>query len=267
MPERIHRHGLYRAMNTFSQPEYRFGFGDAHVTYTVHVLILANACIFALQLLLDIPLGNLATFDPPGGRTFIEIFSYSTGHFLSGWVWGPVTYMFIHGGLQHVFFNMLLLFFFGPEVERLLGTRQFLRFYFLCGAVGVLLNVVSSFLFGTDYAVVGASGAIMGVVVAFAIVDPDRQVFLIPFPFPITARAMVIIFIVIDLFTVAGGGRGTSVATHLGGMGVAFVYMKYRPMMMQWSLRRRRRPPSKRDKEKLGKAIDNIFDFQDKEKR
>ena len=73
--------------------------------------------------------------------------------------------------------------------------------------------------------------------------------------------------VVIDLLTVAGGGRGTSVATHLGGMGVAFVYMKYRPTFMQWSLRKRRRPPSKRDREELGKAIDNIFDFQDKERR
>lgn len=254
-------------MSAFSQQGFRFGFSDSRITYAVHMLILANAGFFALQLLVDIPLGNALTFDPPGGDVFVNLFSYSSGRLLNGWVWGPVTYMFVHGGLQHMFFNMLLLFFFGPEVERLLGTRQFLRFYFLCGAVGVLLNLVSSFLFQTDYSVVGASGAVMGVLVAFAIVDPDRQVFLIPFPFPITARAMVIIFIVIDLLTVAGGGRGTSVATHIGGMGVAFLYMRYRPTLMQWSLRRRRRPPSKRDREELGKAIDNIFDFQDKERR
>ena len=254
-------------MGTFSQQGSRFGFSDSRVTYAVHMLILANAGIFALQLILDVPLGNFATYDPPGGDAFLDIFSFSSGKFLSGWVWGPVTYMFVHGGLQHLFFNMLMLFFLGPEVERILGTRQFLRFYLLCGALGVMLNVLSSVLFQTDHLVVGASGAIMGVVVAFAMVDPDRKMFLIPFPFPITARAMVIFLIVMNLLTAAGGGSGTSVATHLGGMGVGYLYMKYRPIFAKWALSRRRRPPSKKDREELGKAIDNIFDFQDKERR
>ena len=254
-------------MSSFSRNEFRFGFSQAQITYGVQVLILVNVCLFALQLLLDIPLGNRLTFDPPGGSVFLEWFSFSPDRFVAGWVWTPFTYLFVHGGLQHLFFNMLLLFFFGPEVERLLGTRQFLRFYFLCGAAGVMLNLLSAYLFGVHISVIGASGAIMGVVVAFVAVDPDRQVFLFPLPFPITARAMVIIFIVIDLLTVAGGGRGTSVATHLGGMGVAFLYMKYRPSLMQWSLRRGhrgRRRPSKKDHETLGKAVDNIFKFQGK---
>ena len=105
-------------------------------------------------------------------------------------------------------------------------------------------------------------------VVAFAIVDPDRQLFLFPLPFPITARAMVIIFIVLDLLSVAGGAGGTSVATHLGGMAVSFLYMKYRPTLLQWTLRRHRRGgPSKKDKESLGKAVDNIFKFQGKDRK
>lgn len=253
-------------MNSNYQEGFRIGISRSRVTYSVRFLILANLCIFALQLLLDIPLGNPLTFDPPGGSVFLELFSFSTDRFIAGWVWNPLTYMFVHGGLQHLFFNMLLLFFFGPDVERLLGTRQFLKFYLLCGFVGVLLNLLSAYLFGTHVLVVGASGAIMGVVVAFAIVDPDRQIFLFPLPFPITARAMVIIFIVIDLLTFASGGRGTSVATHLGGMAVSFAYMKYRPTLLQWSLKRRRKP-SKRDRENLGEAVDNIFKFQNKERR
>ena len=254
-------------MNTFSRHEFQFGLSRARITHSVQLLILANTFLFALQLLLDIPLGNRMTFDPPGGSDFIEWFSFSPERFVGGWVWTPFTYMFVHGGLQHLFFNMLLLFFFGPEVERLLGTRRFLGFYFLCGAVGVMLNLVSGYLFGTHVSVVGASGAIMGVVVAFVAVDPDRKVFLFPLPFPITARAMVIVFIVIDLLTVAGGGRGTSVATHMGGMGIAYVYMKYRPALLQWKLRRGHRKPSKSDHEDLGKAIDNIFKFQDRGRR
>ncbi|MDK1020336.1 MAG: rhomboid family intramembrane serine protease [Candidatus Hydrogenedentes bacterium] len=253
-------------MNSYYQEESRFGLSRSRVTYGVQFLILANLCVFALQLLLDIPLGNPVTFDAPGGSMLIERFSFSADRFREGWVWTPLTYMFVHGGLQHLFFNMLLLFFFGPDVERLLGTRQFLRFYFLCGFVGVLLNLLSAYLFGIHVSIVGASGAIMGVVVAFAIADPDRQIFLFPLPFPITARAMVIFFIVIDLLTVASGARGTSVATHLGGMAVSFAYMKYRPTLLQWSLKRRRKP-SKRDRKNLGEAVDNIFKFQDKERK
>ena len=257
-------------MSSYYQEESGFSFGisRAGVTYSVQLLILGNLCIFALQLLLDIPLGNADTYGPPGGSVFMELFSFSVDSLVGGWVWTPLTYMFVHGGLQHLFFNMLLLFFFGPEVERLLGTRQFLRFYLFCGFAGVLLNFLSAFLFPTPIpvSIVGASGAIMGVVIAFAIIDPNRQIYLIPFPFPITARAMVIIFIVMDLLTVAMGNRGTSVATHLGGMAVSFVYMKYRPVFQQWSLKRRRRP-SKQDREDLGDAVDNIFKFQDKERR
>ena len=198
----------------------------------------------------------------------MDVFGYSTTRVLQGWLWSPITYMFIHGGLQHLFFNMLLLFFFGPDVERLLGTRQFVRFYFMCGVLGVLVNLITFALGGPAISVIGASGAIMGVVVAFAIVDPDRQLFLFPLPFPITARAMVIIFIVLDLLSVAGGAGGTSVATHLGGMAVSFLYMKYRPTLLQWTLRRQRRGgPSKKDKESLGKAVDNIFKFQGKDRK
>jgi len=265
-------------MSTFNQHEFRFGFSREGLTYSVQAIIMVNVLVFVLQLLLDVPFGNAVFFDAPGGELFLEVFGYSTTRVLQGWIWTPATYMFVHAGLQHLFFNMLLLFFFGPDVERLLGTRQFLRFYFLCGIVGVLVNMLTLALGGPAVAVIGASGAIMGVVVAFAVVDPDRQIFLFPLPFPITARAMVIIFIVLDLLSVASGGRGTSVATHLGGMAVGFLYMRYRPLLLQWTLRHRRRPksprnsrdpegPSKEKQESLAKAVDNIFKFQGKDRK
>ena len=255
-------------MSWSDQQEYSFGLSRQGITYSVQVLILANVMAFVVQLLLDIPFGSVYALEP-GGETLLTWTGYSTGRFLAGWVWLPLTYMFIHAGLSHLFFNMLFLYFFGPNIERLLGTRQFIRFYLFCGVVGVLANLVVFYtLGGRDVSVIGASGAIMGVLIAFAMVEPDRQVFLIPFPFPITVRAMVIIIIALNLLTAAGGGSGTSVATHLGGMAAGYIYMKYRPGLLRWSLRRRRRRgPSNADKESLGEAVDNIFKFQGRKKK
>ena len=258
-------------MSWSQKQEYSFGFSQAGITFSVRLLILANTCVFALQLLLDIPFGDVFTAGAPGGDFFLEWTSYSTMRLLSGCVWMPITYMFLHAGLWHLFINMVMLFFFGPEVERVLGSRQFLRFYLFCGVVGVLTNLISFFaLAGQDIPIVGASGAILGVLVAFAMIEPDRHVFLIPFPFPITVRALVIIIIAINLLGAAGGGTGVSVATHLGGMAAGFLYMKYRPLLMHWSLRRRQAPSrgaSKKDRDKMGKAVDNIFKFQGRKKK
>lgn len=108
----------------------------------------------------------------------------------------------------------------------------------------------------------------MGIIVAFAMVDPDRQLFLFPIPFPITARALVFIFLAINLLSAAGGSTGTSVATHLGGMAVGYLYMKYRPRLAGWKLKRRKkRAVPKRKQDKMGEAIDNIFDFDDRKKK
>lgn len=256
-------------MSTYYQQESRFGFSQAGVTYSVRWIILANVLVFVAQLLLDIPFGRDFLVGEPGGEVFFNIMGFSTERFVQGWVWGAVTYMFVHGGLQHLFFNMFLLFLFGPEVERVLGTRQFLRFYFFCGVAGVLVNLLMVYAFRMPpVSVIGASGAVTAVVVAFAMVDPDRQIYLLPLPFPITARAMVIVFIVINLLTAAGGGSGTSVVTHLGGMAAGFLYMKYRPKLAAWTLRRKvRRTSLDKKQEDMGKAIDNIFKFGDKKKR
>lgn len=252
--------------------DYTMGFGGGGVTYYVQLLIFANTAVFVVQLLLEIPFGYALM--PPGGRTVLEALAYSNDRLLRGWIWLPFTYMFLHGGLYHLFLNMLQLYFFGPDVERALGTRQFLRFYLFCGVAGALANLA---VWGSSVPVLGASGAVLGVLVAFAVIDPDREIFLLPLPFPITARGIVIVLVVINLLNALGGGSGIAVATHFGGMIAGFGYMKLRPVLLQHTWQRRGRnvrksktksaKPEDADESKLAQAIDNIFKFQGKDRR
>jgi len=237
--------------------------GDSRITWAVQTLILANIIVFAAQLILDVVFGGVALRVPPGGFP-VAYLAFDSAAFVRGFVWQPVTYMFLHGGLMHVTMNMLWLYMFGPEVERVLGSRQFLRFYFICGALGVLVNLtplVSASI------VVGASGAVMGVLVAYAMTNPERQFYFFPFPFPINARGMVVIVIAMDIFSGLSGGT-TSVATHFGGMAVGWAYMKFIPMLRTWQNQRDRPGQPKRDPlDEVGEAVNNIFKFDNKRSR
>ncbi|NIA15605.1 MAG: rhomboid family intramembrane serine protease, partial [Nitrospiraceae bacterium] len=174
-------------MNSYTQYErVRFG-ADSRVTHAVQRLILLTCATFALQLILDIPFGRplrIGAGAAPGG--FISSWlAFQPSTVVRGALWKPFTYLFLHGGLMHLFFNMLWLFFFGPDVERALGTRQFYRFYFVCGALGVFATFLTLGGRLAEVSVVGASGAVMGMMVAFAMVNPERQFFLFPLPVPV----------------------------------------------------------------------------------
>ena len=239
------------------------------MTWAVQRLIFANTAVFAGQLLLDIPFGlpvRLAGFMGPPGGSLVSLLAFQPMSLLSGMLWKPLTYMFLHNDLTHLFFNMLWLFFFGPEVERVLGTRQFIRFYLLCGAVGVLATFAPLLFWGDDVSVTGSSGAAMGVMIAFAMANPDRQFFLFPLPIPVTARALVIIIVAMNILMGFQGGA-TSVSTHLGGMAVGYGYMKLIPRLHErqrdfWRKKYAQKDPA----DPLGAAVDNIFKF-DEEKR
>lgn len=258
-------------MSGYEDSESQFRFGHDRITWSVQVFILVNVVVFACQLLAEIPLGFLPGDAVPGGM-LVDWLAFSPPDFVHGYLWLPLTYMFLHSGLSHLFFNMLMLYFFGPEVERVLGTRQFVRFYLLCGALGVLGNLLPILLAGANshISVVGASGATLGVLVAFAMVEPDRRVFLFPLPIPINARALVIIIVVMNLMAGLGSETSASVATHFGGMITGFLYMKYRPYFAARRARRRwgrKKTPTDGDLNKLGEEIDNIFKFQDRHKK
>jgi membrane associated rhomboid family serine protease len=147
-------------------------------------------------------------------------------------VYQPVTYMFIHAGLFHILFNMLALWMFGTELERVWGTRFFLKFYFVTGIGAGCLTVLLSLLpFGplrqlyvSD--IVGASGAIYGLLLAYGLYFPNRPIYMY-FVFPIPARVFVLIMGAIAFFSsMSESGGGVANATHLGGLLVAYLYLK-----------------------------------------
>ena len=139
-------------------------------------------------------------------------------------VWQLVTYMFMHGGLMHLFFNMLALWMFGMELENDWGSRKFLLYYLLCGFAGGLSNLFVGPLFGSGGPTVGASGAIYGVLIAFGMLYPNRLVYY--FLLPIPARYLVLMYIVLEIYAgVTGTPDGVAHFAHLGGAAVGFVYL------------------------------------------
>jgi membrane associated rhomboid family serine protease len=135
--------------------------------------------------------------------------------------WTIITYMFLHGGFGHIFFNMLALYFFGPPVEQRMGGNRFITLYLVSGIVGALFSIV------LGIPVIGASGAVMGVSLAFARFWPRQQV-LIWGVLPIEARWLVIIYAAIDVLGFAGyGTRGIANLAHLGGFAGALLYLLY----------------------------------------
>lgn len=139
-----------------------------------------------------------------------------------------VSHMFMHGGMQHILFNMLSLFFLGPMVENALGAKKFLIFYLVCGMGSMLLHlalVYTGFLSSTT-AVVGASGAIMGVFIAFAVLYPDVKLMLIFPPIPIKAKYLMLGLVAFDLFSgVSGLNTGIAHFAHLGGAITGLILM------------------------------------------
>jgi membrane associated rhomboid family serine protease len=137
--------------------------------------------------------------------------------------WTMVTYMFLHApGLMHIGFNMIALFFFGPRVEERLGSRSFLILYFVSGITGALLSFI-----GPPALIIGASGAVFGVMLAFAWFWPDAPIMIWGI-IPVPARILVIITTVLSLYSGLGGtGRGIAHFAHLGGYLGAFLYLKW----------------------------------------
>jgi len=180
------------------------------------MLIGANVVVFVAQVLFPIV---TALF---GLHPALVIHSF--------WIWQLATYMFLHGGVFHIVFNMLALWMFGAELERTWGTRYFLKFYFVTGIGAAVLTVLFSLLpFGfarqlQDVNIIGASGAIYGLLLAYAIYFPERPILLIVFWVP--ARLCVTILGAIAVFASLTEAGGVANATHLGGLLVGYLYLK-----------------------------------------
>ena len=148
-------------------------------------------------------------------------------------LWQPFTYIFLHGGLFHILINMLMLWMFGRELELIWGKRKFLNFFVFCGVGAGLIEVIVKTIpvfFGKEPSLVptiGASGAIFGILMANAVLFPDRSIWLIPLPIQIPMRPYVAVMAAIEFFGTLGiGGDNVAHVCHLGGMLVAYLYLR-----------------------------------------
>ncbi|MCE5245562.1 rhomboid family intramembrane serine protease [bacterium] len=163
--------------------------------------------------------------------------------------WQLLTYALLHGGVVHLLLNGLGLWMFGGDVERVLGTRGFVRYFLVCvaggGAAVVLLALL---LTGATIPVIGASGGVIGLVVAFALLYPERRVFIFPIPFPLPAWVMALAYALINVYgavqdaLMPGGAGSVSYAAHLGGLAAGFLYFKGFIRPGSWFRRKRRHP-------------------------
>lgn len=181
----------------------------------VFTLIAITAILFMLQKLL------------PSFNSVLFLNPYLMLH--KGYVWTLITYMFCHANFSHILFNMLGLYFFGVPLEKAWGSSEFLFLYFFCGVGAGLISLVVYVIFGAwGVFLLGASGAVFGVMLAFTCMYPQMQVYIFGV-FPITARVLMLIYIVLQLISLQGGlGSGIAYLTHIGGIVIAWIYMLVR---------------------------------------
>src|SRR5437773_3392438 len=194
-----------------------YSFGPGGISTGVKALIIANVAVFLVQFFFGI------VTDVLGLRPLFVL------HYF--WLWQVATYMFLHGSTSHILFNMLALWMFGTELERTWGTRYFLKFYAVSGIGAGVLTVLFSllpFAFAQQLQaanIIGASGAIYGVLLAYGLYFPDRPIYLY-FLVPIPAKIYVAIMGAIAFLSSLGALGGVASATHLGGLVVAYVFLK-----------------------------------------
>ncbi len=166
------------------------------------------------------------------------------------YLWQPVTYMFLHGGFTHIFFNMFALWMFGRIMEQSWGSKRFLIYYFVCGiGAGLTQEVVQYAQYASELSqyqqvnlgyttiamseylnmltTVGASGAIYGILIGFGLTYPNERMFVFPLPMPIKAKWFVIGYIVIELVSGLGAGDNVAHFAHLGGMVFGYLMLTY----------------------------------------
>ena len=195
------------------------------VTPWVLRLIIANAVVLLLMrtVLTSPDLAAALAFNPAS----------AWGHW-----WTFLSYMFVHGGLLHLLGNMLMLFVFGTAVESRMGSRNFLLYYMFCGVGAAIFALgLSSFMAVSPF--IGASGAVLGVALAFAMYWPDAELVVFPIPVLIRARTLVTILIGLDVFfSFVAQSDGIAHLAHVGG--AAFGYLFFR---LQGISRRTPHPP------------------------
>lgn len=182
-------------------------------------LVVANAAVLLLfQTVLTAPV-------------FVDALQFLPGTALRR-PWTFLSYMFVHGGIAHTIGNMLLLFAFGPPVERRMGSRAFILFYTYCGIGASLFGLgLSSFMEAPP--LVGATGAILGVGLAFAFAWPEAELVLFPLPLRITARTLILLLAGIDLTLALWNPGGVAHLAYLGGLASGYIFLRIQGLSSQ----------------------------------
>jgi membrane associated rhomboid family serine protease len=195
-------------------------------------LIVANTVVYILQL--GASEGFVRTFALWPLGTSPALGPDALGAFRP---WQLVTYSFLHGSFTHLFLNMLALFMFGSEIERLFGKRRYLTYYFAAVLAAALAQIAVSTATGSFYPTVGASGGVFGLLLAYGIYFPRRTIVMLFPPIPMPAWLFVIVYAVVELYLgVTGTQAGVAHFAHLGGMVGGFLMLRYwrrRPRLRQ----------------------------------
>jgi membrane associated rhomboid family serine protease len=152
----------------------------------------------------------------------------------NGRVWTFVTYMFLHGGFSHIFFNMFALFIFGTQLERYMGSREFLLYYFVTGILAGVFSFAAYYFTGKNVALMGASGAIFAVQLAYAVFFPQAIIYIWGI-LPLRAPVMVLGFTALEIIMmVTSMGGNVAHVTHLAGFGFGWLYFRLRFGISPW---------------------------------
>src|SRR5690606_39039094 len=188
-------------------------------------LLIINVAVFFLQII-----GSEITVAPntPLSQMLIQYFALiPIGTFAdaSFYPWQLISYQFMHGGFGHIFFNMFMLWMFGMEIENMWGSKKFLIFYLTAGVVAGLCHLFISPLLGTSPApTIGASGAVYGVLIAFALFFPDRYIFLW-FLIPFKAKYLIGFLIIFEFLAINSAHDNIAHLAHLGGALAGFLFI------------------------------------------
>ncbi len=236
----------------------KWGIGGGGLTEAVKNILIANGIVFVLQRLF--------------GSQFILAFGLIPQMAWSRFfIWQFITYMFLHGGIIHLLINMYVLWMFGTEVERMWGAKAFYRYYFVTGiGAGIIHTFLTPF---SMIPTIGASGAVLGILTAFAVMFPNREITLLLFfilPVTMQAKTLVLICAGMSLFSgVMGSADGIAHFAHLGGMLVGYLYMKrgnsfnfFKTRYQEWRRIRYMRVNRKNREglDKLRRQVDQVLD-------
>jgi membrane associated rhomboid family serine protease len=195
--------------NTIINKRFKYSYSNATL-----YLVIVNAIVFMIT----------NTVWPNG----VYYLSMIPSFVLHGYVYQFVTYMFVHGSFSHILFNMLSLYIFGSALEKRIGTKEFLLFYFVVGTLAGIASFFFYYLAGENAVLLGASGAIYGVLFLFAVFFPFAKIYIFGL-IPIKAPLLIVIYFFIEVFSqVSGASGGVAHLTHLSGLFFGVLYCFFR---------------------------------------